>query len=538
MLLPHRTAWTTQVEFQAVYADLFESEGDAERQRVGLSRIAVWQSRNQCPSAVETTANLLRLILRDAASSVPDAHELRLSYSMAIIRFVNSLVDPLQTAYFARSISSLAAQLGLPLWFVELRHQATHEDLPALPVLREGARQALDWLFVHYWQPTMSTSPLASTSADASSASTLPPLPLEPFLAALESYKSLAKALQKDASQAGRVKNELGRVWRDLERWAVENGASVGPLAGAGGKKPRKSVNPNGAARVTAMRTRERAMETVARVLVDEPGWLVPLAKKKRPSTRSPALPQPLVELYTPLLEFLDESLFALASSDDEEDADSDSFLDTLVARIVDLLCAPDDRGDKADPTVHMTLRAWLLHLVPVPTVSSDGENGGQLDADTVETTEGIVKTCLVAGTPSAITVVEALVGRTQETLPELAAKVEPLLRILRTNNQYAASSFGQGVVDAEEAQRVIERIVERSSDIERKLTLSSSATGDQASLAASPSAPFATAGDSSEPGPPPAGRWAFVSNFKPSPIGALPLAGGGFEGLDLVSAP
>lgn len=56
-------------------------------------------------------------------------------------RFVNSLVDPLQTTYFARSIASLAQQIQLPLWFVELRHQATHENLPSLGVLRDAARQ-------------------------------------------------------------------------------------------------------------------------------------------------------------------------------------------------------------------------------------------------------------------------------------------------------------------------------------------------------------------------------------------------------------
>lgn len=56
-------------------------------------------------------------------------------------RFVNSLVDPLQTTYFARSMATLAAQLGLPLWFIEVRHAATHEDLPRLPVLRDAARQ-------------------------------------------------------------------------------------------------------------------------------------------------------------------------------------------------------------------------------------------------------------------------------------------------------------------------------------------------------------------------------------------------------------
>lgn len=38
-------------------------------------------------------------------------------------------------------MASLAAQLGLPLWFVELRHAATHEDLPGISVLRDAARQ-------------------------------------------------------------------------------------------------------------------------------------------------------------------------------------------------------------------------------------------------------------------------------------------------------------------------------------------------------------------------------------------------------------
>jgi ribosomal biogenesis protein LAS1 len=31
--------------------------------------------------------------------------------------------------------------LGLPSWFVELRHAATHEDLPSIDLLREAARQ-------------------------------------------------------------------------------------------------------------------------------------------------------------------------------------------------------------------------------------------------------------------------------------------------------------------------------------------------------------------------------------------------------------
>lgn len=85
------------------------------------------------------------------------------------------------------------------------------------------------------------------------------------------------KSLQKDASQAGKIKNELVRIYRDLERWGIENGVSSPESVG---KRTRKSLNPNGLAGLTAIRTRERAMETVAGLLVDELGWLVPLAKK------------------------------------------------------------------------------------------------------------------------------------------------------------------------------------------------------------------------------------------------------------------
>ena len=60
---------------------------------------------------------------------------------MALVRMVNGLVDPLQLGVYARPISSIATQIGLPMWLVELRHSATHEELPSLEVLRTAARE-------------------------------------------------------------------------------------------------------------------------------------------------------------------------------------------------------------------------------------------------------------------------------------------------------------------------------------------------------------------------------------------------------------
>ena len=81
------------------------------------------------------------MIVQDNSQTPTSSLLLRQSYSTAILRLVNGLVDPLQAGTYARPIATIAQQLGIPLWLVELRHAVTHEDLPSLDLLREAARQ-------------------------------------------------------------------------------------------------------------------------------------------------------------------------------------------------------------------------------------------------------------------------------------------------------------------------------------------------------------------------------------------------------------
>ncbi|KAI1984271.1 hypothetical protein LOZ54_004583 [Ophidiomyces ophidiicola] len=65
-------------------------------------------------------------------------------------RFVTGLVDSKlygrkQTMYHK------ATALGVPASFVELRHEATHRELPSLAALRTAAQRSLDWLWDYYW---------------------------------------------------------------------------------------------------------------------------------------------------------------------------------------------------------------------------------------------------------------------------------------------------------------------------------------------------------------------------------------------------
>jgi len=46
---------------------------------------------------------------------------------------------------------SIAKTIGLPATYVELRHQATHEELPSLSKLRTATQKALHWIWDYYW---------------------------------------------------------------------------------------------------------------------------------------------------------------------------------------------------------------------------------------------------------------------------------------------------------------------------------------------------------------------------------------------------
>ena len=45
-----------------------------------------------------------------------------------------------------------AQQIGLPTVFVDLRHEATHGDMPTLTNLRSAAQRAIQWLWDDYWK--------------------------------------------------------------------------------------------------------------------------------------------------------------------------------------------------------------------------------------------------------------------------------------------------------------------------------------------------------------------------------------------------
>lgn len=386
--LPRRQAWSSAAEFNQVFDLLFSSNGDASSQRAAVDRLQAWQVRSPSSFApsLAATASFVTLLLAPSSAAADAATgdastQRRLALSMAITRFVNGLVDPLQQGYYARSIAQIAEELGLPSWFVDVRHRATHEDLPGEEVLRHAAtqvgrfpccskassaesmQQALDWLYARYWLPT-----LHSLSSSASSRSMQQAAHVDALASLLQQYKTLQKALLVDSTAA--QPQDIDAILQEIVAWVVKAGFEA---AAAGGVRLVSSDSRDGSADAE-----DEAESAGIAMLVErlaEVEVLVPRSRKcasascgtdagpsssirrKRTTVQAPApLPRALTALYEPLLNHL-------------ASAYPTTFASTLIVHLLaTVLSAPDalkrsqapstDRDDEA--TFFATLAGWF----------------------------------------------------------------------------------------------------------------------------------------------------------------------------------
>lgn len=138
---------------------LYNFSEDHDNRYRAVQRVKAISSRGRVPHAIESTALLTSICIKDPCMGISkatqliqdDANVLQLSYSMALTRFVNGLLDPLQQSNYAIPLHQLAKSIQVPSFFVELRHMATHERLPSLNILQMACKDALNWLYDNYW---------------------------------------------------------------------------------------------------------------------------------------------------------------------------------------------------------------------------------------------------------------------------------------------------------------------------------------------------------------------------------------------------
>lgn len=65
-------------------------------------------------------------------------------------RFVNFITEPYQTSTHAKTVKHIANQIGVPDWIVNIRHAATHFNLPSIEILESAVTYLFEYLQERY----------------------------------------------------------------------------------------------------------------------------------------------------------------------------------------------------------------------------------------------------------------------------------------------------------------------------------------------------------------------------------------------------
>lgn len=130
---------------------------DFRRQAIERVKSYKLKGSQYLPHVIDSTAQLTSAMLadedmRNKNDELHNVISMQMTYTMILIRFVNGLLDPSQQTQFAIPLFTIARRVGLPSWFVDLRHWGTHErDLPNIDMLRMAVNEAHAWLWDNYW---------------------------------------------------------------------------------------------------------------------------------------------------------------------------------------------------------------------------------------------------------------------------------------------------------------------------------------------------------------------------------------------------
>ncbi|KAK7843406.1 ribosomal biogenesis protein las1l, partial [Quercus suber] len=139
--------------------------------------ISAWRSRGCLPVAIEVTASIIEIQQKDphfrenqsnGASDnfrVDQTSYVQLSedmlamlYCMAIIRLVNGVVEKTRKKTEV-SLAVAADAIGIPRMLIDIRHEGSHRELPALQIVRSASLKVcfiLD-ISVHLSEPSLSS---------------------------------------------------------------------------------------------------------------------------------------------------------------------------------------------------------------------------------------------------------------------------------------------------------------------------------------------------------------------------------------------
>ncbi|WWC86186.1 uncharacterized protein L201_001059 [Kwoniella dendrophila CBS 6074] len=314
MKAPKRTPWSSRSELEELYEMLFSPNADTSSRRRGLSRMSIYISSPSCPTFIHLLHSLVSVELLpypDKRSSIEEIQRSRMMIGMAIVRFINGLVDPLQNGPYAKPISHLAASLSIPPSLISLRHRATHEDLPPLKLLHQSLLSCISYLHYYSFLPL-----LANTSSSSS-----------------EYFNNDQQGMIYDQQQNHQMKlkilNEkkiegLIKKWKKViklrlrEKEVREEDESAIEI-----RKIKKDLLTS-----FLLQPSSNNLDLIVNVLCQK-GILVPIALQKRTILSSDSPTKPSLKIWLPLLEYLQEN-------------SNGELIDQLTNKILDILLNPN----------------------------------------------------------------------------------------------------------------------------------------------------------------------------------------------------
>ncbi|BBH02390.1 las1-like family protein [Prunus dulcis] len=132
-------------------------------------RISAWRSRGCLPVVIEVTASIIEIhqkdphFRKDLSNDALDncradqSSDASLSDEM-LAMLVNGVVEKTRKKTEV-SIAVAADAIGIPRTLIDIRHEGSHRELPALEVVRSASVKALDWLKYYYWEPQKKAIP-------------------------------------------------------------------------------------------------------------------------------------------------------------------------------------------------------------------------------------------------------------------------------------------------------------------------------------------------------------------------------------------
>ncbi|KAK4630839.1 Pre-rRNA-processing protein las1 [Fulvia fulva] len=149
------TPWRHHSDLLKVRQQLYgRSKDGQDHRRHAVNRVLAWKLRGSLPHAIESTALLIDAILHHASSASNSPFSIRAVYTAAFTRFVTGFCDigrNKERSLEPSSMLDIAKQIGMPVEFVALRHEATHEEMPGIGRLVKVTERALKWLWEVYW---------------------------------------------------------------------------------------------------------------------------------------------------------------------------------------------------------------------------------------------------------------------------------------------------------------------------------------------------------------------------------------------------